>query len=236
MEDKNKLIITSWEEWIIISKWVDINVKTTDDELLNALVEMPDSDNFLAKLKEKKLANKREQYEKLKPIWFEYAPEKAKKYRYELECSDDVEQMKYLSSILTYNQDNTVGLPTIKETFWVDLKGSAMTREQSMKLAKSKWYHLLSCWNFCDLDSEKQSTDWYKLENLFWEYVSKWALFCMLGFSDYRYWTSTKHKNEKWEESENSILHIRLNENKCDSDWHDMNFSGLVCGFKDMTI
>jgi hypothetical protein len=87
--------------------------------LLNSLIKLPDS--FLAKLQDKKLAQEREQYEQLKPVGFEHASEKAKKYRQELEDADDVKQMKHLSTILVYNQDNTVGLPTIKETFCADL-------------------------------------------------------------------------------------------------------------------
>gem|GEM_PF-3189524 len=88
----------------------------TDAELAESL-----GDDRIAKIQKLQLNKKKEQYEQLKPVGFEHASKKAKKYRQELEDADDVKQMKHLSTILVYNQDNTVGLPTIKETFCADL-------------------------------------------------------------------------------------------------------------------
>jgi type II secretory pathway component PulK len=80
------------------------------------------SDDFFVKLQDSRLTRQREQYEKLKPVGFEYASEKAKKYRKDLESSDDVEQMKHLQKILVYNDDKkTVTFPDIDETFCVEL-------------------------------------------------------------------------------------------------------------------
>lgn len=232
MEDLNKLSIESWEQWFTLK--VSENTEITDKELLDTLVNMPDSDKFLAKFQELQLAKKREQYEKLQPAGFEHAPEKAKKYRQELKDADDVEQMKYLSTILTYNQDNTVGLPTIKETFCADLAWwRSMNRKDSVYLAKSKWYHLLSDLNACDSETTKQSTDWYRLEKLFWKYSKVWALFCMLGFDNNRYWTATKYKNEKWEELEGVVRDRLLNKDGCHRGWDYTINNYRVCGFKD---
>jgi len=222
-----KFSIDSWDKWFVVSKWVDNQIQATEEELLNELAGLPDS--FFAKLQDRKLAQKKEQYEQLKPAGFKFAPEKAKKYRQDLEDADDVEQMKCLSTILSYNQDNTVGLPTIKETFCADLAWwRSMNRKESMDFAKSKWYHLLSDWNDCDSEAEKQSTDWYRLENLFWEYADKWALFCMLGFDNDRYWTGTKYENQ-----EGVARYRKLNKHYCNSYWDYTYYYRRVCGFKD---
>jgi len=224
---EKKFSIESWAEWFVVSKWIDKQIPATEEELLNSLIKLPDS--FLAKLQDKKLAQEREQYEQLKPVGFEHASEKAKKYRQELEDADDVKQMKHLSTILVYNQDNTVGLPTIKETFCADLAWwRSMNQKDSMELANSKWYHLLSDWNDCDSEVTKQSTDWYKLENLFWEYADKWALFCMLGFDNGRYWTGTTYENQEGVARERG-----LGKYGCSRGWDDAGNFYRVCGFKD---
>ena len=234
MADLNKKFsIDSWDEWFVVSKWVDNQIQATEEELLNQLVELPDS--FLAKLQDKKLANKKEQFEQLKPAWFEHASQKAKKYRQELEAKwiqgDEkaVKEMEHLSEILAYNSDNTVGLPTINETFCADLAWwKSMNREASMEVAKSKWYHLLSDWNDNDSEADKKETDWYRLENLFWEYANQWALFCMLDFDNDRYWTSTKYENE-----EGVVRYRTLYKTHCFRDWTTTHYNDRVCGFKD---
>ena len=103
MADLNKKFsIDSWDEWFVVSKWVDNQIQATEEELLNQLVELPDS--FLAKLQDKKLANKKEQFEQLKPAWFEHASQKAKKYRQELEANEFKEMKKLLKKWSIYKR------------------------------------------------------------------------------------------------------------------------------------
>jgi len=222
MIDTNKFIVEDWKKWFIFRVLEKTDI--TDAELAESL-----GDDRIAKIQKLQLNKKKEQYEQLKPVGFEHASKKAKKYRQELEDADDVKQMKHLSTILVYNQDNTVGLPTIKETFCADLAWwRSMNQKDSMELANSKWYHLLSDWNDYDSGVIKQSTDWYKLENLFWEYADKWALFCMLGFDNDRYWTSTTYENKE------GVARDRgLNESYRYRSCSDTNNDHRVCGFKD---
>jgi hypothetical protein len=180
-------------------------------------------------------AEQKENYEALKPVWFEHASQKAKKYRKKLVDAKNVEQMKHLQKILVYNDDKkTIRLPEIDETFCSDLVWwNSMNRNDSMNLAKSKWYHLLSDWNDCDSEIDKKKSDWWRLENTFWKYANQWALFSMLDFDNDRYWTATPYKDEKWKIVSGVVRDRTLGENDCNRGWYYTSYDGRVCGFKD---
>jgi hypothetical protein len=63
----------------------------------------------------------KEQYEKLKPLGFEYAPESAKNKREKLKNEDDIKKMEFLKSIVSYNSDHTMNIITLKKTFCEDI-------------------------------------------------------------------------------------------------------------------
>lgn len=223
-----KLEIRPLNSWKFLVDWVE----RTEEELLDALIALPDG--LLTKVWDKQLANKREWYEKLKPGGFLHAPEKAKKYRETLKDVDDREQKEHLQKILAYNEDGTVTLPTMNETFCADLAWwKNINREKSKELAKSKWYHLLSDRNDCDDENTKKSTDRYKLEELFWPYAKQWALFHMLGFDNDRYWTATPYKNDQWEVISGVARYRGLVTNDYRRIWGSTDINNRVCGFKD---
>ena len=227
MADLSNVSLVYWELWFTLK--VLEKTEITDIELLALL-----GDKGIARIKELQLAKKREQYEKLKPVWFEYAyaPERAKKYREALKDRDDVEQMAHLQKILAYNPDWTVNIGgDVNKTFCPDLTWNWTRRnvEDAKELATIKSCHLMTTRNDWDSDEIKKWTDLYKLIHTFSEkYIAQWALIAMLGCDIARCWSATPYKD-------GTLGPIRIREWGKDylgNFWVDSAKNYLVCGFK----
>ncbi len=249
MADLKKLSIESWEKWVVISKWIDNQVKATDDELVDALAEMPNSDKLLADVQKRKLANKREKYKELIPAGFEYAPESAKQKWEELKNTDDAETMKWIQDNVSYNSDHTMNILKLKKTFCGDIswQNKKFTFEQAQELSKQTWYTLMTDYNDTDTEEEKTQTDWYKVINIFsknkWNDVSnvRWFyLFADMSWYNGRCWTATLYKDENWKEVKVLVRNMQ-NVMKLESSFIVQsgrgrdNVNGIygVCGIKD---
>lgn len=237
MADMEKFTIEKEQAKYILTKGQQ-EIFLTKKEIVNALADLSDSDVLFEDVQLRKVEKekKKEQCEQLKPIGFDHAPEKAKKYRRELEENviygnwDAIDEMKQWKEIIVYNEDKTIRLPTIDETLCTDLAWwESMNWNDAMELAKSQWYHLLSEWTDYDSEANKQSTEGYKLENIFW----KCALEYMLGLDRGRYWTSTICKYRNWVEDEN-VAYYRSTDtkNQLSRGLYNKRASYLVCGFK----
>lgn len=207
-------------------------------ELIDALFEMPYNDPFFARFKEKELARKKEQYRQLQPIWFKYAPKSAQKKRKELENAEDLEKMEWLKSIISYNSDKTINILPVNKTFCKDIsrKGQRYNWLKAEELAESEWYELGSDYNDSDSLNVKESSDWYTVINVFskgnWDTVEGRDWFRDMTWCHDRYWTSTKHKNEKWKESADLVCNRIFNKFNCIRYYKSINLKNLVCGFK----
>lgn len=232
MADLNKFSIESWEQWFTlkISEKTDI----TDKELADVL-----SEQDIFRIQELKLAKKREQYEKLKPVGFEYAPESAKKKREELKNEDNIKKMELLKSIVSYNLDKTINILPTHKTFCEDISWNkeTMNFNDAKKLAISKWYNLMTDYNDTDAEEIKKQSDWYKVINLFswnkWDIVEGMELFRDMAWCNYWYWTDTPYKDEKWEGLEGVVRNRFLSKDTCYRTWGNPNSYRRVCGFKD---
>jgi hypothetical protein len=76
------------------------HIEVTDQELVEIL-----SDEDISRIQELQLVKKREQYEKKKPVGFEYAPESAKKKREEYENTNNLEKLQWIQNNVSYNFD-----------------------------------------------------------------------------------------------------------------------------------
>lgn len=130
----SKLSIKSTDQWLHIFRsgelWEKYNegIVGTREEVIDALLELSDSDEILAKLQDRKLAKKKEQYEKLQPVGFEHAPASAKEHRKYLtdqslicferngyDPSPHFDDMKFLHKNFSYNVDWTLNFLSIKK-------------------------------------------------------------------------------------------------------------------------
>jgi len=241
----SKLSIKSTNQWLHIFRSAELwenyqSVIGTREELIDALLEMSDSDEILAKLQEKKLEKKKEQYEKLQPVWFEYAPQSAIKKREELKNSDNVEKMKWLQNNVSYNADHTINIIFLKKTFCEDIswqnKSFNFAQAQELEKINAWWYSLMTDYNDCDTDDEKKNSDWYKVIHIFsngnWDTIEGMKLFRDMTWCNNRYWTATEYKNDKWEKIKGVVRYRDLNKNYCNSYWYNTNYYNRVCGFK----
>ena len=234
MTDINKLTIQSWEEWLIISKWADAHVQTTEDELLTAFMEMENWYDFFKKFEEEKLRKKFEEYDKLQPAWFEYAPESLKKKREAAKSGDEIELMQWIQNNFSYNVDHTVNILRLNKTFCADItwdnREVSWESAQELEKTNTEWYKLMTDYNDTDTEEEKQQTDWYKLINIFtWnrgdDYVWTRAFGILVWCSDI-YWTATKHN----ESNDHALARwLYYGERMV----YETGVKNMVCGFKD---
>ncbi len=234
MGDKNKLAIKSWEHWFTFK--ISEKTEITDKELVDIL-----NDKQLDRPNKLQLAKKREQYEKLKPTWFNNAPDSAKKKRETLKTEDKVGLMQYLYYNVSYNLDGTMNIINLHKTFCEDIsyKRKKFNFAQAQELAKTNfgWYKLMTDYNDCDIDEDKKQTDRYKVINIFsqnkWDTAEWMELFRDMAWCNNRYWTGTPHKNEKWKEVKGIARSRFLDEYYIRGYWNDTNSNNRVCGFKD---
>jgi hypothetical protein len=66
-------------------------------------------------------AEKKEQYEKLQPTGFEFAPVSAKQYRETLKNENNVQKMQYWHDNVSYNVDHTINIIKLDKTFCEDI-------------------------------------------------------------------------------------------------------------------
>lgn len=243
------LRITSNDEWVIVLQEVKRiapngeiieQIITTDTELIETLLAMEYSDNFATNFQKSYLRKKSEQYEKLLPVWFDYAPELAKEKRKELENTNNLEKLQWIHDNVSYNPDHSMNIIKLNKTFCEDVSwtSKAYNWEDAKQLAASKWYTLGTDYNDCDSDEVKQNSDWYKVINIFsngnWDTAGGMKFFRDMAWCDSRYWTATKYKNEKWKESSFVTRKRKLSEYGCNRNWDYTNSICRVCGFKNM--
>ena len=231
-----KFSIESWIEWSLILKWGEEQLETTRESLVDALVDFPDSDKILAEFQEKKLAKKKEQYEKLEPVWFKFAPKSAQLKREELKNSDNVEKLQRIHNNVSYNPDHTMNIIKLNKTFCEDVSGAGKrcNWEDAKKLAESKWYTLPSDYNDCDPKDVKENSDWYKVINIFsngnWDTIEGMKLFRDMAWCNDRYWTATEYTDNNFK----GVARFRLlDKDYCYRDWNNTDDFSRVCGLKD---
>lgn len=224
-----KISMNSWEEWFVlnIQEWVK---EITDKQLLDVL-----GDEGFIRLQKLQ----REQYEKLRPVWFEHAPQITKDYRKELEDKRNkgdkkaIKEMEFFQWKFAYNKDWTLQLLKLEwgKTFCPDITGNLWYRkwEEAKILAESKWYRLLTDWRDSYARQHKEETDWYKLEQYFGEYTNTWAITYMLGCVPGSYWTGTQY-NDNYR---SDACFRQLNESGSHRNWAYVLTCNRICGLKD---
>ena len=243
MGDTKELSLVFWEKWSVMIKGSDHNnkesrISTTEDSLIDVLSGKENSEEFIAKLQELQLTKKKEEYEKLKPEWFEFAPQLFQQKRKELKSVANEERLQWFHDNVSYNTDGNMNILKLHKTFCKDVSGTGQrcNWEDAKALAESKWYALLTDYNECDSDEVKQQSDWYKVINIFsngyWDTTDGMELFRDMTWCDSRYWTATLYKNEKWEEVNGVARSRLLNTYYCRSYWADTDGLYRVCGFK----
>jgi len=229
MADPNKFNIESWEQWFTLK----ISEKK-DKELADVL-----SGQHISRIQKWKLAKKKEQFEKLRPIGFDDAPDSAKEKWEEYIDTDNLEQLQWMHDNVSWNADHTMNIIKLKKTFcedvsWIDQK---CDWEDAKALAKSKWYTLPTDYNDSDSDEVKQNSDWYTVINIFsngnWDTIEGMKLFRDMAWCNNRYWTATEEKNDKWEEFKDFVRSRNLYDIICYRHWMNFYFHARVCGFKD---
>lgn len=239
MEDLNELNINKANTCLFISKWFNRCIKTTDSELISAIIEWPDSDGFISKLQEKYFLKRIEQYKKYKPECFEYAPKSAIRYRKTLENKHNIKQMEYLKSIVSYNSDGTINIIPIKKIFCKDFnwKGKKFDFFEAQESSKQIWYNLLTDYNHTDTEQEKLQSDWYKIINLFnngkWDTPAWMSIFRNMTWCNYFYRTATTYENRKWNIIPNVACIRKLDWYNCKREHWYKNNAYRLCGIKD---
>lgn len=244
----SKLYIDQDPKWLYIFRSAALweryqDVIVTREELIDALLKMSDSDKFLADVQEKKLAKKIDQYNKLKPIWFDYAPTSAKEKWEEYKNNDNVEMLQWIYDNISYNSDHTMNIIALKKIFCEDISWNKQTMNfnDAKKLATSKWYKLMTDYNDTDAEEIKKQNDWYKVINLFswskWDTREWMKLFRDMTWCNHWYWADAPYKDWKWRLIWGFARHRGLCKNKdyyCDRSWKNTESHDCVCGFKDM--
>jgi len=233
MAKKSEIIVDRSEHWFTLNHWKVPLI--TSEQLVSIL-----TDEDIAHMQQKKLSNKREWYEKLKPAWFEYAPESAKEKWEEYKNTDKFEKLQWMYDNISYNPDATINILKLNKTFCEDIswQNKSFTWEQAQELEKTNtgWYKLMSDYNDCDTD-KKEQTDWYKLINIFsngnGDTVEGMQLFRDMAWCNYRYWTATPYKDKNWVEVKGVARSRKLDTHNCRRGWSSANDGSLVCGLKD---
>ena len=214
-------------------------LRFTEQQLAELLLKHPKNENILIKMKELQLAERKEQFEKLKPAWFDYAPKSVKERWEEYKNTDNLEKLQWIHDNVSYNSDHTMNILKLKKTFCEDVSwtGQRCGWEEAKQLATSKWYTLGTDYNNCDSDEVKHDSDWYKVINIFsngnGDTAEAMELFRDITWCNSRYWTATEYKNDKWEKLEGVFRGRGLGESGCGRDWSSTGYNGRVCGFKD---
>ncbi|MCX6822929.1 MAG: hypothetical protein NTX91_02935 [candidate division SR1 bacterium] len=237
MDEKNKLSIVDGKEGVIISNGVDNQITTTTDEILVRLVERIDSDQLLAKFQELQLTKKREQYEKLQPVGFKDAPTSAKEKWEEYKDTDNLEKLQWIHDNVSYNADHTMNIIKLKKTFCEDVSGirKRCNWEDAKQLAESKGYGLGSDYNDGDSQETKESSDWYRVINLFnngkGDTVEGMERFRDMAGCNDRYRTATGYTDNNLK---GAARYRKLYKGRCDRYWMNTDIKGRIGGFKDM--
>jgi len=239
-----KFSIEFWEQWWAVLKFNQILNK---QDIIDILSKFPskDREEIFSKFQNENTgsewADKVEEYEKLQPVGFEFAPESAKEKREELKNTDNVEKMKWCQDNISYNADHTMNIISLKKTFCEDISWNkeSMNFNDAENLATNKWYKLMTDYNDADADAEeiKKQSDWYKVINLFswnkWD-TTKWmGFFRDMAWCNDSYWTATKYKNKHWEELEGVVNYRKLSKYGCRRGCYGTNTNNRICGFKD---
>lgn len=234
MIDPNKLSIVDWEWWFTLKILEKTDI--TDAELVELL-----GNKRITRIQNLQLAKKEEEYERLKPAWFDSAlvPQSAKKKREKAQSTDNVEQLQWMHDNVSYNSDGTMNIIKLNTTFCEDISwtGQTSNREEAKQLAESKWYRLGSDYNDCDSKDIKEDSDWYKVINIFsngkWDTLEGMKLFRDMAWCNNRYWTATPHKDKNWDIVSGVARTRTLHENPCSSACAYAGYVNRVCGFKD---
>ncbi|MCX6824892.1 MAG: hypothetical protein NTY80_01590 [candidate division SR1 bacterium] len=217
------------------------HVETTRKKLLNAIINMSDSADFIAMLNKEQLNKKQEEYELLKPAGFEHAPKSAKKMREELKDDNDIKELKWLQDNISRNVNHTMNIIQLKKIFCRDISGEnkRFTLAQAQELEKTNvgGYRLMTDYNDSDSEEKEKQNDWYQVINVFsngdgdtYEGIS---MFRDMSGCIGRYWTATKYKNGKGEENPGIVMGRILDSNSCHRHCLNIEENYRVCGLKD---
>ncbi len=232
MADLDKLSIESWENWFTLK--ISEKTEITDKELVSMLTEQD-----FSRIQELQLAKKKEQYEKLKPAGFEYAPTSANEKWEELKNTDNVETMKRIHNNISYNSDYTMNILELKKTFCEDIswQNEKFNFVQAQELSKQTWYTLMTHHNNTDTEEEKIQTDWYQVINIFSQGngdTPEWmVMFRDMAWCNNTYWTATPYKNENWKEVKGSVREVLLYKEGLGRVRAYTYHINRVCGLKD---
>ena len=243
----DKLEIKTRDDWLVISKWVDHQIESTDGELITAILGMQHSDDFLVRLQTKK----REQYDRFKPIWFDDAPESAIKKREELKNTDNVEKMEWCRNNISYNADHTMNILSLKKTFCENIswQQKRFTFAEAQELEKSNiwWYEIIDDYRDdhngdyptrVDTEDDKKKTGWYKIVDVFswnnWDTEDGMRFFRDMSWCDDEYRTLTQCKDKEWNNYGNLVYTRTLSERYCKRSFTTIPSWACVCGWKNM--
>lgn len=216
-QTENDFIIFIWDKLKITAKDL-AGILTTKD---------------LFEIRRLQLDEKEKKFEDLKPVGFEHACYKAKKFWEELADDENVDWMWKLQNMLVYDKDGTIRFPDLNETFCADLTWwTTMNWDKGMDLVDSKWYDLLSTWN--SVAPAVGNTDLYRLSEFFVKVLGEDGLKCfvtMLGLKDGEYWTKTEFESD-WKKIKDTICTLQVYGDKIERGVSDKNIPHLICGFK----
>jgi len=252
----SKLHIKEDPQWLHIFRSAELwenyqSIITSKAELINTLVDFLDGDEILAKFQEKKLAKNREQYELLKPVWFEHAPQSAKDERNTL----DQMRMNHLKNTISYNEDGTVNIIPLKKIFnksvYVINYSHSLIKSEQYKIraeASKNWYSVIGDCNDTDSEKDENGSDWNVLLNSFapnngwyWKIKEIWNIFTAMVGLGTRVWSPTSYPY--WSpEFDNVSWVIRFGDIRKNiiANWSQIigepsiNYTFDVCGRKDM--
>lgn len=242
----SKLSIKPTDQWLHIFRsgelWEKYNegIVGTREEIIDALLELSDSDKFLEKFQEKQSAKEKAPYEKFKPLWFDDAPESAKAKWEEYKNTNNLQKLQWIHDNVSYNPDSTMNIIKLNKTFCEDIswQDKRFTWEQAKELEKTNagWYKLMTDYNNCDAD-KKEKTDWYKVINIFsngnGDIVEGRELFRDMAWCNDRYWTATVYKDENWVENNDLALTRYLFLKDLYKHWSYTSNDFRLCGLKD---
>lgn len=244
MPDTNNILTQKWENGWVVVTYNEVQISLTKKDIVGILLASGDDERIITELQEKKLMNKKEQYKSLQPKWFENASEIAKRYRKVLEYKNNIKQMKYLQSIVSYNENGTMNILPLNKTFCKDIGGKNQTfshpAAQNLEKENTEGYNLMTDYNETDTKEEREQTDWYKVVNVFsenqWDTIDAMYILRDMAWCNNRYWTATYYKNEKWEVVWGLARLRRLRKSHVSRTWSNTYSTFLVCGFKDMAV
>ena len=234
MAGLKKLDISTWNEWLVISKWVNHQINVTENELVDAILNMPSSNDLLAKIQ----MEKKERYVMFQPEWFHNAPKSAQEKREKLK---NTKWISIFDNNISYNTDWTLNIIKLNMTFSEDISwsGDKLYWEEAKEFVQSKWYRLGSDYGFYDSPEIRKSSDRYKVINEFsdgkWDIEVGREFFRDMAWCDGQYWTDTPYRDQEWVVQEDTVLQRMFDNTICDRFKCDTKKTILyVCGWKNM--